>query len=260
MKTFLTLFQKEWLEAWRDKKLIWLPIVMMILAMSQPIALYYMSDILAGAGNLPEGAVIDIPVPSGEEVLSSTLSQFNLIGTAIIVLSVMGIISHERNSGALSLVMARPVQPLQYISSKWLAHAIILIISFGVSYALAYYYTVLLFNDVSLVRFFASFAIYCLWIVFAMTVTLSVGTMLKKAGGIAGASLLLIAGLSLANTLFPKFTKWSPANAFSEANQFLLTGNWGDTFYPMLITSSVLIIGLILLATSLFKRFESYST
>lgn len=260
MKTFLTLFQKEWLEAWRDKKLIWLPIVMIILAVSQPIALYYMSDILSSSGNLPEGAVIDIPVPSGEEVLSSTLSQFNLIGTAIIVLSVMGSISHERNSGALSLVMARPVQPLQYISSKWFAHAIILIVSFGISYGLAYYYTILLFHDVSLVRFFASFAIYCLWIVFAMTVTLSVGTMLKKAGGIAGTSILFIAGLSIASTLFPKFTKWSPANAFSEANQFLLTGNGDDTFYPTVITTCLLIIGLVLLAASLFKRFESYST
>lgn len=259
MKTFFTLFKKEWLEAWRDKKLIWLPIVMLVLAVSQPLALYYMSDLLEGAGNLPEGAVIEIPVPSGEEVLVSTLSQFNLIGTAIIVLSVMGVISHERNSGALSLIMARPVEPSEYIVSKWFAHMLILVLSFGISYALAYYYTVLLFDDVSFVRWFASFAIYSLWIVFVMSATLLFGTILKKAGGIAGASLVFVAGLSLVTTLFPKFMQWSPTYAFSEANQFLMTGDWGETFYPVVVTSSILIIGLVLLSTFLFKRFESYT-
>lgn len=259
MKTFFTLFRKEWLEAWRDKKLIWLPIVMMIIAVLQPLVLYYMEELLSVAGNLPEGAVLEFPVPTGEEVLISTLSQFDTIGTAIVVLSAMGIISHERNSGALSLIMARPVQPLQYISSKWLAHTLILVISFGLSYAFAYYYTALLFNEVSLTRLFASFAIYCLWLVFTLTVTLAIGTMLKKTGGIAGASLLVVACLLLSSSLLPKFMKWSPANAPSEAGQFLLTGEWGDTFYAMVITSSVLIIALIFIATAVFKRFESYS-
>lgn len=112
MNTFLVLFKKEMLEAWRDKKLIWLPIVMSILAISQPISLYYMPEILEKSVNLPEGAVIKLPVPTGAEVLAGTLSQFGTIGTAIVILSVMGSIAHERNSGSLSLLMARPVQPL----------------------------------------------------------------------------------------------------------------------------------------------------
>lgn len=259
MKIFLTLFQKEWLEAWRDKKLLWLPIVMILTAVSQPIALYYMADVLEGAGNLPEGSVIEIPLPSGEEVLASTLSQFDIIGTAIVVLSVMGIISHERSSGALALVMARPVAALHYIASKWLAYAFILIFSFTVSYGFAYYYTIHLFQGVSLGRFFASSAIYCLWILFVMAVTLTVGTMIKKTGGIAGVSLLLAAGLSLLSSLFPEYMKWSPANASREANHFLLTGEWGDAFYPAVIASSFLIMGLFMLAILLFKRFESFA-
>lgn len=259
MKIFLTLFQKEWLEAWRDKKLIWLPIVMIILAVSQPISYYYMEDILAVAGNLPKGAVIDIPVPSGGEVLSSILSQFDLIGTAIIILSVMGVISNERSSGALSLVMARPVQPLQYIVSKWLVHALILIISFGVSFAIAYYYTVFLFNEVSLMRLLISFAIYCLWIVFAMTVTLFVGTLVNKTGGIAGLSLLFVAALYLVNSIFPKFMKWNPANASREASDILATGNFGDTLYLMVTTSCLIILCLVFLTVFQFSRFTKYN-
>lgn len=255
MKIFLTLFQKEWLEAWRDKKLLWLPIVMIILAVSQPISYYYMEDILAVAGNLPEGAVIDIPVPTGEEVISSILSQFDLIGTAIVILSVMGAISNERNNGALSLVMARPVTPLQYIVSKWLVHASILIISFGVSYLFAYYYISLLFNEVSFMRLFISFAIYSLWIIFVMTVTLFVGTWVNKTGGIAGVSVMLVAALYLANSIFPKFMKWNPANASQQSYYLLITGNVEDTLYLMVITSCLLILILILLAVLRFSRF-----
>lgn len=258
MNAFITLLQKEWLEAWRDKKLIWLPIVFSILAVSQPISLYYMPEILDKAGNLPEGAVINIPTPSGEEVLSSTLSQFGIIGTAIIVLSMMGIISHERNSGVLSMVMARPVQPLQYIGSKWVAHAVILMLSFGLGYGLAYYYTIVLFHDVSFSRFLLSFAVYAVWILFTMTVTLCVGTVLRKTGGIAGASLLLAAGLSLIGTLFPKLTTWSPVNAHAEATHFLLTGSGGDAFFSMVIMSSLLIVLFFFIATFCFKHFESY--
>ncbi len=259
MRIFLTLFQKEWLEAWRDKKLIWLPIVMIILAVSQPISYYYMEDILAVAGNLPEGAVIDIPVPTGEEVLSSILSQFDLIGIAIVILSVMGAISNERNSGALSLVMARPVQPLQYIASKWLVQALILIMSFGVGYLFAYYYVVLLFNEVPFTRLLISFAIYCLWIIFAMTLTIFVGTWINKTGGIAGVSLMIVAALYLSNSIFPKFMKWNPANASRETNYLLVTGNFGDSLYLMVITSCLLILILVVLAVLRFSRFAKYN-
>lgn len=258
MNTFLVLFKKEMLEAWRDKKLIWLPIVMSILAISQPISLYYMPEILEKAGNFPEGAVIKLPVPTGAEVLAGTLSQFGTIGTAIVILSVMGSIAHERNSGSLSLLMARPVQPLQYIGSKWAAHAVILIFSFSLGYFLAYYYTNLLFSTVEMKRFFASLTMYSVWILFTMTITLFAGTMFKKIGGIAGASLLTVVIFTLFGSLFPKFMGWSPSNAQAQASSYLMTGRWAETFDFMVFSSIALIVIIFLLATVRFKRYESY--
>ena len=92
MKNFLTLFKKEMKESLRNGKWIWLPIVLIIIGISQPITNYYMPQILEAAGNLPEGAVIDFPTPTGEEVLMGTMSQYGMIGTLLFVLATMGVI------------------------------------------------------------------------------------------------------------------------------------------------------------------------
>lgn len=258
MKVFLTLLNKELLEAWRDQKLIWLPIVIIILSISQPFSLYYMPEIMEMAGNLPDGAVIDIPVPKGEEVLAGTLSQLGMIGTAIFVLSVMGSVAQERNSRALSLVMARPVQAVQYMGSKWVANGIILLFSFIIGYSLAFYYTNILFNDVEVKRFFASLVVYSIWILFILAVTLLGSTIVKKVGGVAGVSLLAVAFIALCNSLFPKFIAWSPANAQNQASHYLMTGSWDHSFSLMIVASITLIACIFLLTVVSFKRFESY--
>ncbi|MBO0991784.1 ABC transporter permease [Bacillus sp. SD088] len=258
MSVFLTLVQKEWVEAWRDKKWIWLPIVISLLAISQPISQYYMPQILDMAGNLPEGTVIEIPVPSGGEILAGTLGQLGIMGTAIFILSVMGSIAHERNSGALSLVMARPVQALQYIASKWVAHAIILLFSFTLGYSLSYYYTNLLFEQVEIKAFLGSLVIYSVWVLFVLTVTLLVGVLLKNVGGIAGVSVIVLAILSLGDSLFPKYMKWSPSNAQSKASDYLLTGIWEDSLTLMITSSLLILVGLFIVTILSFKRYERY--
>lgn len=258
MNVFLTLFKKELQEAWRDKKLVWLPIVISILAISQPISQYYMPQILDMAGGLPEGTVIEIPTPSGAEVLAGTLSQLGIMGTAIFVLSVMGSIAHERNSGALSLVMARPVQAFQYIGSKWAANAVILLLSFVIGYGLCYYYTNLLFSQVEVKQFLGSMAVYSIWILFTLSVSLLCGVIFKKVGGIAGASLLTVAFIALCSSLFPKFMAWSPANAQNQAIHYLTIGSWGDSFTGMISSNVILLFFLFVTTVLLFKRFESY--
>ncbi|MBS4218589.1 ABC transporter permease [Bacillus sp. FJAT-49711] len=258
MSTFMTLLNKELLEAWRDKKLIWLPIVLSVLAISQPISSYYMPQILDMAGNLPDGTVIQIPIPTGAEVLAGTLSQLGTVGTAIFVLSVMGSIVHERNSGALSLVMARPVQAYQYIASKWAANAIILISSFIIGYGLSYYYTNLLFDGVEVKRFAASLGVYSIWILFTLTITLFGGTLFKKVGGVAGVSLLTVASIALFGSLFPKFMGWSPSNALNHASSYLESGTWGEAFGIMMFSSIAIILCIFALTVFLFKKYESY--
>ena len=46
MNQFTTFFKKEWLEMWRSLKFIWVPLVFVILGISDAIMNYFMEDIL----------------------------------------------------------------------------------------------------------------------------------------------------------------------------------------------------------------------
>ncbi|MDT8858764.1 ABC transporter permease [Alkalihalobacillus sp. MEB130] len=258
MKNFFVLFMKEMRESMRNGKWIWLPVVLIIIGISQPLTSYYMPQILEAAGNLPDGAVIDIPTPTGEEVLIGVMSQYGTIGTLLFVLATMGVISQERQNGSLMLVMVRPVSAFQYIASKFASQLVILLAALISSYVLAWYYTNLLFTSVSWTLMLGSLAVYSLWIVFIVAVTILVGTLLRNNGGIAGVSVLFLATVSLLTTLFPKYMEYSPGNIRAQASILLLEGEWVRSITNVVGTTVGLSVLCFLLAVVWFKRFERY--
>jgi ABC-2 type transport system permease protein len=258
MSNFITLFQKELKEALRSGKWIWLPIAFIILGISQPLSSYYMPQILESAGNLPEGAVIEIPTPTGEEVLAATLSQFGTVGTLLLVIAFMGAICNERQNGTLALVMVRPVSPLQYMTSKWFSQILLTLVSFLLSYGITWYYTNLLFHTVSWERVLTSFALYSLWLLFILSVTMLIGTWLKSASGIAGLSIVILGGLSVLSGLFKKYTQWSPANIKAQASAVLLQGEMNENGVLIICTSIILSLLFVVIATINFRRFKQF--
>jgi ABC-2 type transport system permease protein len=258
MKNVITLFLKEMTESTRSGKWIWLPIVFILIGVTQPLTSYYMPQILESAGNLPEGAVIEIPTPSGEEVLAGTLGQYGTIGTLLLILASMNAVSGERQSGSLTLVMARPVTPLQYISSKWIAHLFIALTSFTLSYALTWYYTNLLFSPVKWSSVLGSLAFYSLWIIFIISITIFAGTFLRSAGGIAGFSASLLALLTVSTGLLTKFMTWSPANIREHATYILMQEELLDKGFLVLGLTVVLSLLFVAFAIFNFKRFEQF--
>ncbi|MCM3620221.1 ABC transporter permease [Sutcliffiella horikoshii] len=258
MKNFTTLFIKEMQESMRNGKWIWLPIVLMIIGISQPITSYYMPQIIESAGNLPEGTVIEIPTPSGEEVLAGTLGQYGTIATLLFVLATMSAISMERQNGTLTLVMARPVQPAQYILSKWAAQLVIALTSLLLSYLLTWYYTNLLFNKVDWKTMLASLGVYSLWVVMIISVTILTGTLLRTSGGIAGVSVSFLAILTVATGLFTKFMEWSPAKLREHATSILMQGELAENGLLVIIVTICLSVLFVVLATFNFKRFEQF--
>ncbi len=246
-------------ESIRNGKWIWLPIVLIIIGISQPLTSYYMPQILEMAGNIPDGATIDIPTPSGEEVLMGTLSQFGMIGTLLFVLAVMSVIAQERQNGSLTLVMVRPISALQYIGSKYVAQLVLLLVAFFLSYGFTWYYTNLLFSDVAWTVIISSFIVYSLWIVFVVAVTIFTGTVVKNNGGIAGASILFLGAISLLTSLLPRFMEWSPGNLRAAASMVLLEGVWSKDVWMVVSCTVALSVLFFALAVWRFKRFESYN-
>lgn len=216
------MFGKELLELIRSFKLIWVPLVFILLGVMQPVSSYYMPFILDKAGNLPEGAVIDIPLPDGAEVLAQTLSQYGTMGLLIVVLVFMGTVSSERNSGAASLILVKPVPAAAYLASKWAAMLLLACGSLFAGFLSSWYYTELLIGSVEVSHALSGMFVYALWLCVVMSFTLMFSTLLRSPAGAAFSALAAAAALSLLASLFPKQAGWSPGAISGYASRLIL--------------------------------------
>src|SRR5690625_5067518 len=114
---WVTFVQKEILENWRNKKWIWVPIVMMLLTIMEPISYYYLPEIIEMTGGVPEGTVIEIPTLTPYEVVEMSLGQLSMFGVLIVILISMGTIDGERQSGIAEIIFVKPIKYHQYVTA-----------------------------------------------------------------------------------------------------------------------------------------------
>ena len=89
MNSFIVLVNKEFTQMIRDFKIIWLPLVFILLGITQPVMTYYLPTILEALGS-GQGITIDpsMTAQQGGEILAGTLaSQFDQLGIMIIAIS-----------------------------------------------------------------------------------------------------------------------------------------------------------------------------
>jgi len=256
MQQWGVLYRKELTEMVRNYKILWIPLVFILLGVMQPISSYYMPEILDNFGGLPEGAIIEMPLPTGAEVLISVLSNYGMLGVLILVLSAMGIVSAERRSGVAGMVMSKPVAYSSYILSKWAGVVTITLLSFLIGYLASWYYTNLLFESVATVDILKSFAIYSLWLILVVTLTLFFSTIMKENGSAAFITILVIVVASTVTSLLKNKLEWSPSNLTGHTGHLLQTGELQSSFLPVLLITIALIILILVLTIQIFKRKE----
>lgn len=256
MKQWIVLYRKEMTEMLRNYKLLWIPIVFILLGVMQPVSMYYMPEILESFGGLPEGTVLEMPTPTGAEVLLSVLSNYGLLGVLILVLGAMGIVSAERQSGVASMVMMKPVSYASYIVSKWAGLLTITLISLAIGYAASWYYTGLLIETVAATLIIKSVAIYSIWFIFIITLTLLFSTIMKGSGSVAFMTIFIISVLSTVTSVLGKYMTWSPATMTEHAGQVLLSGEPGTSFWLAFTTTFSIILIILISSIQVFKRKE----
>lgn len=254
MNIFVTLLQKEFTGLWRSKKIIWLPIVFMLLSVMQPLSLYFMEDILKLGGGLPEGAVFEMPTPTSGEVMSSVLSQLNTIGMLLIVVSIMGVISDERRNGSLALLMVRPITPMQLVCSKTIANGLLLIVSFICGYLFAYYYTVVLFGTVPISHILQSMLLYSFYIFFIVSCVIFSSALWDSNGTIAIINIIFFSVVPIVSGWFSEALRWIPTNlsSYSVAIVSGMTDLAG--LIGCLTVSLVCVVILLMAASSVVKK------
>lgn len=234
----------------RNFKILWIPLVFILLGIMQPVTSYYLPEIIKAAGELPEGAVFDIPVPSPQEVIVQTFGQYSQIGILVLVLAFMGIVAAEKNSGVSDIILVKPVSFANYITAKWVSIVLITLGSFLLGILASWYYTGILIGDVGFGELMKGSLLYGTWLVFLVTVTLLLSSLFKSNMLVAFMSILVAIGLSAITSLLSKWMTWSPARLSTHASSLLLTGS-PDKQFALSLTVSILLI-LILLVSSIY--------
>ncbi|MBU9721753.1 MULTISPECIES: ABC transporter permease [Bacillaceae] len=259
MRLWLILFKKEFKESLRNFKWLWIPLVLILLGIMQPVTSYFLPDILESFGDLPEGAILNFPVPTAAQVLAETIGQFNQIGVLIIVLAFMGIITGERNKGTNVMVLVKPVPFSTYITTKWVHMSLLMISAFLLGFLIALYYTFELIGTVPMSHVFKGMLVYCLWLLFITSILLLFSVLFNSTAAVAALTLGTTITLSLLSSLTPKLMAWSPGMLVSHTFRFFETGSAGDGFWLAAIITAVIIFISLVASTYIFKNKEVVS-
>lgn len=173
MSQFNVFFVKELRESWRSFKFLWIPLVFILLGVSDPVMNYFMEDILKAVGNVPEGFEKMMPDYEPVDLIYATTGQFQSIGLIVLIAAFAGSISRERQNGTATLLYVRPVAYRTLFLSKWAVASIVSIISAVAGYGASMYYTAILYGTVNPLSFMKMLGTYIIWILFVMAVTIA---------------------------------------------------------------------------------------
>lgn len=249
MINFAVLSKKEFCQMIRELKIIWLPVVFMLLGLMQPITMYYLPVILEKLGGV-EGIVVDpmMARPEGSEVLASTLgSQFDQLGIIILVVAVMSIIQAEKANGMLAFILTRPVSISSYIGSKIISHYLLAIISFALGYAASYGYTAYLFTSVPIAQVMLAFVLYCIWLLFVITLVTMLSTFFNSPAFIALVGIVVLFLCRMVAGLHPLIGALNPAGVSLRASSVLVTDSMGDWWEVNIVVTLLITLGMALI-------------
>ncbi|WP_440896634.1 ABC transporter permease [Amphibacillus sp. Q70] len=254
MRNISILLKVELLEAIKNIKLIWLSLFFAILGVTQPLIDKYMEVIIRNFGGI-EGIMIDpnASEPQANEVLLATFSgQFNQIGLIVLIISVMGMIANEKNSGVQGFIFTRPVSSLEYISSKLLGNWLISMVCILVGSFVSYYYTIYLFGYYSITDFLLFLVFYSLWILFIISIVVLLSTIIKSSLFIGVTTILLSMVFILVGNINESFSLFLPSGVLTLAESQLLQSN--SSGFLLMIAPIIYIVINMYTAKVIIKR------
>lgn len=253
---WITLFKKEMVEFWRNKKWIWFPLVMILLAIMDPISNYYLPQIIEATGGLPEGTTIELPDYTPPEVIMMSLGQFSSLGVLVIVLMSMGTIASERKSGVSELILVKPVAYRNYITAKWAALLVLVWGSLLIGILASWYYITILYGDLAFGSLLLVVLFYGLWLTLVVTVSIFYNTLFKSVGVVGFLSILTIMLVGLVTRIFGRFLSWSPIHLSDHIFDMLMMDHMSSELFATALVTLAMTIVLLILSIFTFKTKE----
>lgn len=253
MRQFKALLLKEWRESVRSFKIVWIPLVFVLLGISDPLMNYFMEDILQAVGNMPDGFMMTMPEFQPADLLIASTGQFQTIGLLVLITAYIGSVSRERQNGTATLLYVRPMSFTALFFSKWIVASTIAVISAMAGYAGSMYYTALLYGTVDLQKFLAMLGTYCIWLLFVMALTVAMSAAFQTSVAAAVTIILIPVGL-LVDTLIGSFWSVTPWKLAKYGTGLLTDNVLMKNYWYTLLVILVLIVVIVGLGIKMSKK------
>lgn len=246
MRNYIVLCQKEWREHVRNYRIIWLPLVFLLLGMMDPLTYYFMDDILKSVGNLPDGMQITMPDVGASDMIVSTAGQLQSIGMVIFIAIYCSAISGERKNGTATLLYVRPVSSRAIFLSKWTVAAMMTCVGVFCSVLASSYYAEVLYGGLDWQDVIVFYILYSVWMLVVITFTLAMSALTTTAIAATISLILFVIG-SMADALIGTYWTYSPFKLPSYAVDIVRGAEVPDALWmTCMICIALILLSLVL--------------
>ncbi|MBS7346025.1 MAG: ABC transporter permease [Caryophanon sp.] len=242
MRNFFILWQKEWTEHVRNYRIIWLPLLFLLLGMMDPLTYYFMDDLLSAVGNLPDGMQITLPNVGATDMIGATTGQLQSIGIIVLMALYCSSISGERKNGTATLLYIRPVHSGSIFMSKWVMAMMMAIVTTVCALAASSYYAEILYGELPFTRVAVFAAIYIVWLMTILSLTLMLSALTTTAIAATVSIAVVMLGM-MADALIGAYWTYSPYKLATYGLQYVEAGTMPDALtLTLLLCVSISIV------------------
>jgi len=250
-KLFFILLKKELREQLRNSKLLVVLAVFFFFGIVSPITAMFMPDIIAGISD-SQNIQIEIPEPVWQDAVSQYLKNITQMGSFILIIVFMGIVSKEKESGSLIFLIVKPVSRSVFLHAKYSSVAITALAGMLIAYLSSSFYTFLFFDRFDLLAFSKINLMMFEYVLSVLVITVFFSSLFKSqilAGVLSFASYLIFNLLSQVESL----GKFLPGGILTQTNNVL---SESPIDYTVFVSSLAIMILCIFISSIVFKRWE----
>lgn len=230
------LVQKEWRELVRTRRVLFLPLLFIVLGISGPVLIRLLPVIVESSD---PGLGLALPEMGPADGFLQFLEFSRQMGLLGIILVFMGLVSGERRDGVLVTLFVKPVSRLTYLTARWSVNAAYALVSLGLGVGVALAYTRLLLGELDVGAALLAGALYAGYLLLAVSWTFFFSSLLRSPGAAAGLSLVPLFVLPVLGFLWEPLGRYGPYGAVAagsaalggieQAAQAIPTAAWVST-------------------------------
>ena len=243
MRIFWVALRKELIEQWRSYRLVIVGAVLLVFGFASPLLAKYAPEMIRLA--LPEGEELLklIPTPTAADAVSQYLQNISQFGILLAILMTMGAVAREKDRGTAALILVKPMPRGVFLAAKMVALGLTFAIGILLAGTACYYYTMLIFEALSLPAWLALNGLLLLFLLTYVALTLLCSTLSRSqvvSGALAFGFLVVLSALGAV----PRLGEALPGSLITWAGG-LVAGDGGSAWPAIAVSASLIVLALL---------------